>query len=277
MSHFLPLLSLAAVAVIPASALAESNLRSADEPEAGVLRILCYNIRHGRGMDGNVDLERIAEVIRTQKPHLVALQEVDKGVRRTDGRDIPAELSQLTGMEAYFEMNFPFQGGEYGNAILSRLPILSKRNTHYRMLREDEQRGVIQVLVQFEGQGVLFMNTHIDHRPDDAERMQNLEQIEEVVAEFPGVPVIIAGDFNDFPGSRVHSRMKQTYLDAWEEVGEGDGFTYRSDKPDRRIDYIWLQKESGLKPLRTWIVETLASDHLPLLLDVEVKPQEKRD
>src|SRR5690606_25035110 len=131
--------------------------------EATVFRVMSYNIHHGRGMDDRVDLERIAEAIKKANPDLVALQEVDRGTRRTDGRDLTAELAKLTGMEGYFEKNIPYQGGEYGNAILSRFPILEKKNTHLRMIRENEQRGALQVLVEVDGEKLLFVNTHIDY------------------------------------------------------------------------------------------------------------------
>ena len=90
---------------------------------------MSYNVHHGEGSDGRIDLERIAAVIKEEKADLVALQEVDRGVLRSGKRDLPAELAKLTGMSVFFENNFGYQGGEYGNAILTRLPVLSWRRT----------------------------------------------------------------------------------------------------------------------------------------------------
>ena len=66
------------------------------------LRILSYNIHHGQGTDGIFDLERLARVISSVEPDLVALQEVDRATTRSGGVDQAAELARLTGMEAAF-------------------------------------------------------------------------------------------------------------------------------------------------------------------------------
>ena len=59
---------------------------------------MTYNIHHGEGLDGRVDTARIAALIKQERADIVALQEVDKGVRRTALRDLTAELASLTGM-----------------------------------------------------------------------------------------------------------------------------------------------------------------------------------
>src|SRR5512136_2750485 len=86
-------------------------------------RVMSYNIHHGEGLDGKVDLQRIAELIKRERADLVGLQEVDKGTARTGRRDFPAELAALTGMTCVFSNNYPYQGGEYGNALLTRFPV----------------------------------------------------------------------------------------------------------------------------------------------------------
>src|SRR5947207_417120 len=81
-------------------------------PRAGTFRVMTYNIHHGEGTDSRIDLERIAALIKKEKVDLVALQEVDRGVLRTGRRDLPAELSKLTGMSYFFENNLSYEGGE---------------------------------------------------------------------------------------------------------------------------------------------------------------------
>ena len=88
-----------------------------------MVKVLSYNIRHGAGLDGRIDLERIAEVIRRADPDLVALQEVDKCCERSGNQDTPARLGQALGMEHRFGKCMAYQGGEYGMAVLSRLPV----------------------------------------------------------------------------------------------------------------------------------------------------------
>lgn len=252
-----------------ASVLAAGCVRTSPHPSIAhpPLRILTWNIHHGEGLDGRVDLDRIARLIAATEPDLVALQEVDRGVARTQRRDLPAELAALTGLTAVFEQNIPFQGGEYGNATLTRWPILSSTNHHYRMLHPGEQRGLLEVIVDIHGHPLAFWNTHIDHRPDDRERWSNVEEVRDRVAASP-IPVIVAGDFNDLPGSRVHLALNQFLLDVWDEAGHGPGATFPHTRTPRRIDYIWLDRRFPLYPVSARVLESDASDHLPLLIEV---------
>jgi len=238
--------------------------------EAGstpVLRVMTYNIHHGEGLDGRVDLERIASLIREQEVDLVALQEVDRGVARTDRADQPAELAALTGMTVVFSNNYAYQGGEYGNAILSRWPVVASSNRHYRMERTGEQRGLLEARIDWPGQPLRFMSTHLDHRPDDTERLANVTEIREEVLRKLGLPVILAGDFNDYPGRALHQQLKTFLADAWEQAGQGPGFTFSSREPDRRIDYVWVAEGRGFEPASARVVGSEASDHLPLVVE----------
>jgi len=118
-----------------------SGCQSAREQEAPkTFRVMTYNIHHGEGLDGKVDLQRIADLIKREQADIVALQEVDKGVERTARRDCPGELAALTGMSCVFSNNYHYQGGEYGNAVLTRFPVKRWTNRHYEMLRPGEQR-----------------------------------------------------------------------------------------------------------------------------------------
>src|SRR5216684_2695936 len=95
------------------------------------LRIMTYNIHTGVGMDKRLDLQRIADVINHERPDLVGLQEVDRGVKRTEAKDEIAELARLTRMQFVFAHNLDYQGGQYGVAILSRFPILTTDHRKY--------------------------------------------------------------------------------------------------------------------------------------------------
>jgi endonuclease/exonuclease/phosphatase family metal-dependent hydrolase len=232
-------------------------------------RVMTYNIHHGEGLDGKLDLERIATVITNAGADLVGLQEVDRGVTRTQRRDLPAELAKLTGMAVVFSNNYSFQGGEYGNAVLSRFPVLSATNTHYRMVRPGEQRGLLQATVQVAGRPLIFAVTHIDHRADDTERLTNVVEIHGLFPAPNSLPVLLCGDFNDTPGSRTQIRLKERFMDAWEAVGQGTGFTHPSDQPRKRIDYQWISRGAPLRPTKAWIPATTASDHAPLVIEWE--------
>ena len=86
---------------------------------------MTYNIHVGVGMDKKLDLQRIADVINKERPDLVGLQEVDRGVKRTEGKDEIVELAAMTRMDYAFAHNLDYQGGQYGVAILSRSLIKS--------------------------------------------------------------------------------------------------------------------------------------------------------
>ena len=246
--------------------LATVGCRVPDTDGGSALRVMSYNLHHGEGLDGRVDLERIADVIRQERPDLVALQEVDKSVERTRRRDFPTELAALTGMSCVFSNNYHYQGGEYGNAILSRLPVVGWTNRHYRMLRPGEQRGLLEVRAKVGRRLIRFFATHLDFRGDDSERMLNVGEIRAVVESEPDLPAIVAGDFNDLPGRRVHGLMKEFMDDAWEAGGEGDGFTIPAAKPQKRIDYVFVTH--GITADRMWVPATEASDHRPVAVDL---------
>lgn len=232
--------------------------------------VLTWNIHHGEGLDGRVDLARMARLIRESRVDLVALQEVDRGVARTDRIDMPAELARLTGMTALFENNFAFQGGEYGNAILSRWPVVTHTNRHYRMVRPGEQRGCLQAVLRLpSGRRLEFWSTHLDYRRDPAERLANVAQLHEWLEAGPPRPVILAGDFNDFPHGEVWRRLDADWLDAWMAVGRGEGWTFSSDRPRSRIDYVWIRRLEGApRPIRAEVLESKASDHRPLKVEM---------
>jgi endonuclease/exonuclease/phosphatase family metal-dependent hydrolase len=231
---------------------------------------MTFNIRHARGMDGVVDVERVAEVIREASPDLVGLQEVDQGVARTDGRDLPRELAELTRMKACFGPNITYDGGLYGNAVLTRLPVIREENVSFPQIHPDEQRGAIHVVVEVGGNSLLFVNGHLDFRPEDDERLLSLERLRQVRSGYGRMPVIVCGDFNAFPDGGTIARMKQDFLDLWELGGTGEGLTFPSDDPNRRIDYIFWEKGFAVEVTGAWVPLTDASDHRPLVVEMRV-------
>lgn len=235
------------------------------------LRVMTYNIQHGAGMDRKVDLLRTAAAINAEHPDIVALEEVDKGVARTDRRDLTGELAEMTHLTGYFSNNFNFEGGEYGNAVLTRFPILMETNTHYHMIRPNEQRGVIQMILDLNGHKLLFMATHIDYRKQNEERLLNVVQMKDIIKQYSRLPVILCGDFNDFPNTPVYKAMNEALADTWKLAGKGNGWTFPSDKPTNRIDYIWISPAKSIQPLKAWVPDTQASDHRPLVADFLLK------
>lgn len=223
------------------------------------IRVVTYNIHHGEGTDGKFDLERIARAINAEKPDLVGLNEVDQGARRTNGVDIPAELAKLTGMTAVFEKNIDYDGGKYGNAILSRLPIVRHENHKLPSDYEGEQRGFLEVEVgDKEGETLLFVCTHLDYRPNDHERMASVATIEKLMAERAGKDVILVGDLNATPDSRVIAEFAKT----WKRSNDNPLLTFPSATPDKQIDYILLRPADKWEVVENHVIhEPVASDH----------------
>jgi len=233
------------------------------------IRVMTYNIHHGKGMDGRIDLKRIAQIIRDADADLVALQEVDRGVKRTGRVDQPAVLAELTGMQAIFEKNIVYQGGEYGNAVLSRLPVEHYENHYLPKSLPNEQRSMLEVHVRVGGEKLIFFATHFDYHPDDGERLASVAMLKELVEQRWSVPIIVAGDMNAPPNSQVVANVNTFLTDSFVVAG-GSGFTYPADEPERRIDYVMHTRHPCLRCVKHRVIaEPVASDHRPVLTTFE--------
>lgn len=235
-----------------------------------ILRVMTYNIHVGVGMDKKLDLQRIANVIKQEKPDVVGLQEVDRGVKRTEGKDEIAELAKMTEMHFAFAHNLDYQGGQYGVAILSRFPIGKVDHRKYENRRVAERRGMLRVELNISGRKINFVTTHLDYQYADS-RLFETEQLLSFLTDVKG-PLIVVGDFNDEPAGSSYKMMVGQFEDAWiRSRAKGEGLSYPADKAVKRIDYIFLHKASGLKAKRAWVVDTLASDHLPVMAEIELR------
>ena len=239
---------------------------------AHTIRVMTYNIHVGVGMDKKLDLARIAGVINAQHPDLVGLQEVDRGVERTQRIDEIAEIARMTKMDYAFAFNLRYQGGQYGVAILSRLPIMATDHRLYKNTREAERRGFIRAEVQVHGRTLNFVTTHLDYQYEDG-RVFETEQLLAALKDVKG-PLILVGDFNDVPAGGAYKLVSDRFNDAWIDRGLTDpGYSYPADKPAKRIDYIFMRRSDAIRTKRAWTVNTLASDHVPVVADLEIGSQ----
>ncbi|MCG6158237.1 endonuclease/exonuclease/phosphatase family protein [Rubinisphaera margarita] len=237
------------------------------------LRVLSYNIHHAEGVDRKLDLERIAEVIRSVKPDLVALQEVDQNVDRTEGIDQPAELARLTDLNVVFGANIELQGGHYGNAVLSRLPIVDYENHKLPNVDAGEQRGIIEAEIRLsDGLGSLrFFATHLDYRADERERLASAEKINDLASQAEG-PAILAGDLNATPDSETLAIFKQ----AWTSANSDPLATVPVDRPRRQIDYVLFQPQERWRVVNVEVLpEAIASDHRAIFAVLELLPEKR--
>lgn len=242
------------------------NPVSAEDPAQ--IRVLSYNIHHGQGIDQKLDLQRIAGVIKSVSPDLVALQEVDQKAKRSGSVDQPAELARLTKMQFVFGGNIPLQGGEYGNTVLSRWPIVHSTNTALPNHADGEQRGVLRTTIRSRAAEIDFWATHFDHRRDPSERLASAEQINALVAH-TNRPAILAGDINDTRGSGVLRTLQQ----HWSIAGDSEQPTIPVGDPTRQIDFIFVRPKQRWRVIRTEVLEeAVASDHRAIVAVLELLP-----
>ena len=247
---------------------------TASAAEPSNLRVLCYNIHYGQGTDGKYDLDRLTTVIKKAKPDLVALQEVDVGVKRSGRMHQARRLGELTGMAVRFGPTQHYEGGLYGNAILTRLPILDVviqplPYTESTPQRVTYPRGAIAVTVRGpDGKPLRFVSTHFQHNvPEDR------------VAEAKAINKLFVGrrqDADDPSGrherSAPDSEPIRVLLKHWENAtDEPPSPTAPSTKPTSRIDYIFYRPASMFRMSHAEVIaESMASDHRPVFAVFDV-------
>jgi len=251
--------------------LGEGRLEGRGDDEPLIVRVLSYNIHHGEGVDGVFDLERLARIILSVEPDLVALQEVDRATTRSSGVDQVTELGRLTGLQAAFGKAMDFADGGYGNAVLSRWPLLEIENHILPAGEGHEPRVALAVRVGIgeSGREILFIGTHLDHTRDPTDRMAQAGRINELLLPDAGLPMILAGDLNAIPESEAMSVL----LEAWTDAAVNDPEpTSPSDDPGRRIDYVLYRPANDWRVVEVRVVEEkVASDHRPLLAVLQLK------
>ncbi|MDA0588736.1 MAG: endonuclease/exonuclease/phosphatase family protein [Planctomycetota bacterium] len=264
-------------ALLPALALAGTLLsRPAWGAEPQTLRVLCYNIHYGQGTDGEYDVARLAKVILKQKPDLVALQEVDVGVKRSGRVHEARRLAELTGMAVRFGPTQHYEGGLFGNAVLTKLPIL---DVHIQPLPYTEAtpekvtypRGAIAVTLKgHDGKPFRFVSTHFQHNIAE-DRLAEAKAINEHFAgEDDAMPTILAGDMNATPDSEPIKTLLTRWSNATDEPAAPSA---PSINPKSRIDYIFYRAAPHLKLTHAEVIaDEIASDHRPVLAVFEVSP-----
>lgn len=242
-------------------------LRATAPGQPRTLRVLSYNVHHGEGVDGELDLPRIARVIRAADPDVVALQEMDDKTTRTGGVDQTAELARLTGMNGVFGKAIDLQGGGYGQAVLSRGP-LGKAVVHPLPGEpKTEPRIALAVPLAVGDREVLFVTTHLHHQGDELRQKQAAE-LNRLLADGDR-PVILAGDLNATPDSKPLAILAAKWANA---TSGRELFTIPVETPTRQIDYVLFRPSDTFRVVRATVLsEAVASDHRPILAVLEWK------
>ncbi len=262
---------------------------AASTPDAlppDTLRVLAYNIHHGAGNDDVLDLERIAALIRNLDPDLVALQEVDRVVERTEGVDQAAMLGERTALEPVFGEFMPYQGGSYGQAVLSAWPIVESWN--HRLPDGAEPRSAVTVRVRSPDTGREIVLADIHFYRTEEERLAQALTLDSLLRATAGPaagrtpgdgptagdtsapPAILAGDFNSEPATLVMDTLAGL---GWHVVPkDGSPLTFRSDDPVREIDFLMLRPHERFEVLEHRVIdEPVASDHSPIFAVLVVR------
>ena len=241
-------------------------------------RIMTYNVHRCHGIDGLLSPQRIASVILSCGPDIVALQELDVGRARTGGIDQAQAIAQELGMFVHFHPALGMAGELYGDAVLTVEPmkLVNAGALPSRPRRRSlEPRGALWASIQVDGIEVQLFNTHLS-----LDRLERLMQIEALLGrEWLGHPrcrdpAILVGDFNTLPRSRAYRRLATHLRDAQSSYpGSRPRPTFPSRLPFLRIDHVFVSPSIDVVDVtvpRTMLAR-VASDHLPLVVDFGVR------
>lgn len=241
-----------------------ADTRAVEESSRETITLASYNVHSCVGMDRRRKPSRIAAVIRELAADIIALQEVDN----QPGDDVESMqleyLSDALGMRAIPGLRMIRHTGEYGNAILTRYPILAVRR-HDLSYPLREPRGALDVHLDVHGRTVRVIAAHLGLRR--AERRFQWRKVLDAVVDEPDMPTFVLGDMNEWCRS---SRMLQEAHRLFGEPPAPPAFP--SFFPVLTLTRIWV------RPMRAIVrVEThrsrlakVASDHLPLKAEVDV-------
>ena len=214
------------------------------------LRVATFNVHHCEGIDGRLDIERVANVIDETKADLIALQELDRGMARSGSVDQPAELERLTGFSVTFHPTLARGGGEYGIAIAARSggPF---RFFSLPRLADEEPRGY--QVGPFEG--VTVLGTHLSLRGEV--RYRQTLALTRALERYGG-PFVLAGDLNQ---------------SSWTLRRASRGAFRVPVVPRRTMTRRWSQRDHvvagrGARVVRRDVIGTTASDHYALVAEV---------
>jgi len=228
--------------------------------EKNSIRLMSYNVRNARGLDDITDYRRIADVIHSANPDIIAVQELDSVTERRNRINVLDVLSRKTLMFSTYAASIDYQGGKYGLGILSREKPLSVR----RIALPGREEARILLIVELEG--YYFGCTHISLNEED--RMESVKIIEQEAAKLDK-PFFLAGDMNGSPDSPEQKAMNESFTSL---ISPKEN-TFPADDPNICIDYIY-----GYKGMENWsrltnrgvISEKVASDHRPLYVEVRL-------
>ena len=225
--------------------------------------VATFNVRHCEGLDGAVDVGRVAATMRETGAHLIALQELDRGLPRSGRVDQPAALAEATGFHVTFHPTLHRRLGDYGIGLACTDEIEVSFEQLPRVA-DEEPRGLLRA----RWKGVSVLATHLSR---DAEaRARQIETLARAAADAPP-PVLLVGDLNaEIPalGPLVDAGLRPC----------GPAPTLPARRPRRQIDHVLVSDDVKVTSFST--LSSDASDHRPLVADIElasVEPKSSQD
>jgi len=246
------------------------------------LKVLTYNIHRAIGVDRRFRPERIVQILAHHEADLVLLQEVDEGAPRSRELDLARELGREAGYDHVAAgYNVALRKGRYGNAILSRWPMIIHRNIDLT-IDERKRRGCLHARLRIEKgphepRELDIFNLHLGLSSGERTR-----QIGRLVrsAEFSAVPreapCLVAGDFNDWRAELlpIFVEILEFKSATRDRFGEPASIrTYPSFSPTAALDKIYFRgplRLAGARGCRLG-VSRVASDHLPIVAEFELR------
>jgi len=236
------------------------------------LKILSYNVHSCIGTDRKLDPARIAKVIAAEQPDVIGLQELDVGRGRTGGIDQAHAIASLVEMGFHFHPALKVAEEKYGDAILTALPARMVKGGE--LPSHGEQRGAVWVEVEIGECKVQIFNTHLGLLGGDRMRQVGALLGSSWLShpDCRAKPKILIGDFNAPSITATYRALARRMTDAVAAVNEKPKATYPSRFPFMRLDHVFVSDE--VTPVEARVISTplarLASDHLPLMVTVEV-------
>jgi len=231
------------------------------------VRLMTYNIHHAEGLDGKVDVDRIAAVIKAARPDIVCLQEVDRNLPRTGRVDIASRLAAQLSMRGVFGLNHRFQGGDYGNATLTRFEIVDRENIGLPGSSGAEPRGCLRTTLRVGQQLIDVLNTHLGLQ--EAERKG---QAAAILQHARDLPTLLAGDMNEDAKGPALAALLGRFEDTDMKNAGAERHTYPTNAPNVKIDFVLASDLANVLSSRVLVepATAVASDHLPVVVDLEV-------
>ena len=216
--------------------------------------VATFNIRHGRGLDGRVDLARTAATIERTGADLIALQELDRFHPRSGKVDQPRELEQLTGMNVTFAATLATDGREYGTALAARGEAPTETSLiDLPMVAAEERRRVL--VARWRGLQVVATHLSVDPRSNAAQQ----EALAEIAARLRP-PVLVMGDMNA-PRGRLDKLAEEGFVAA-----RPFGGTLHPWWRFRLVDHVLAGP--GVEILSARTLPTRGSDHRPVAVSL---------